>query len=119
MKKQIFHLSTCSTCKRILSELGDLSSFELVDIKERNMSREELDEIRFLNGGEYSDLFSKRAMKYRGMGLHERELSEEEIAQLITKEYTFLKRPVIRIGEKVFVGNSKKVVQAAKEELGV
>jgi len=31
--------------------------------------------------------------------------------------YTFLKRPVILVDGQIFVGNSKKTVQAAKEAL--
>lgn len=113
--KRIWYLSSCSTCSRILKELGDISDFELIEIKSQGVDRGDLDELLKLHGGSYSDFFSKRAMKYRAKGLHERDLSEEEMADLITAEYTFLKRPVIQIDDQVFVGNSKKVVQAAVE----
>ncbi|MEL7064780.1 MAG: ArsC/Spx/MgsR family protein, partial [Bacteroidota bacterium] len=63
-------------------------------------------------------LFSRRAMKYRALGLHEQELSEEDYRQHILDEYTFLKRPVIIVGDQIFVGNTKKVVAAAKEAIG-
>jgi len=116
MTKKIWHLNTCSTNKRIIGELGDTSDFEMIEIKSEGVVRKDLDALLKLHGGTYADFFSKRAMKYRSMGLHEREVSEEEMAELITTEYTFLKRPVIQIGEKVFVGNSKKVVAAAVEE---
>ena len=69
--------------------------------------------------GSYEALFSRRAMKYRGWGLHEKELSEKDYRKYILEEYTFLKRPVIVDGETVFVGNAKKVVAAAKAHLGV
>jgi arsenate reductase len=58
-------------------------------------------------------------MKYRPMGLHEKEISEDEYRELILKEYSFLKRPVIFIDNEIFVGNAKKVVAAAKEKLGL
>lgn len=113
--KQIFYLSTCSTCARILKELGDISDFELIDIKANNITKGQLDELKDLINGTYENFFSRRAMKYRAWGLHEKELSESDILDLITREYTFFKRPVIRIGEKIFIGNTKKVVQAAIE----
>ena len=53
------------------------------------------------------------------MGLHEKEISEDEYRELILKEYSFLKRPVIFIDNEIFVGNAKKVVAAAKEKLGL
>ena len=51
------------------------------------------------------------------MGLKNKELSEDDYKKLILEEYTFLKRPAFIIGEKSFVGNSKKVVAALKEHL--
>jgi arsenate reductase len=56
-------------------------------------------------------------MKYRAMGLNKEELTEDQWKKHILSEYTFLKRPVIIIGEQSFIGNSKKTVAAAKEAL--
>jgi len=57
-------------------------------------------------------------MKYRGMGLNEMELKEEDYRKYILEEDTFLKRPVLIIEDEIFVGNSKKVVAAAKPKIG-
>lgn len=116
--KKIYHLSTCNTCQRIIGELNGGEGFELQDVKTKNINAKELD---FLQSkvGSYEGLFNRRAMKYRSMGLNEKELSEQDYRQLILEEYTFLKRPAIIIGEEVFVGNAKKTVAAAKEKLGV
>ncbi|MEM6322008.1 MAG: ArsC/Spx/MgsR family protein, partial [Bacteroidota bacterium] len=67
----------------------------------------------------YESLFSRRARKYASMGLKEKQLSETDYRDLILEEYTFLKRPVILIDDAIFVGNSKKVVAAAKAKLGL
>ena len=115
---KVYHLSNCNTCQRIIDQLGIRESFELQNIKEENISAEELTKIAKQEGS-YEAVFSRRAMKYRSMGLNEKELSEEDYKNLILEEYTFLKRPVIKIGSKFFVGNTKKVVAAAAEELGV
>ena len=64
--------------------------------------------------GTYEALFSRRAIKYRSMGLNEMELSEEDYKRYILEEYTFLKRPVMISGDQIFVGNSKKVVEQAQ-----
>jgi arsenate reductase-like glutaredoxin family protein len=37
--------------------------------------------------------------------------------KLILEEYTFLKRPVILIKEKIFIGNSKNTILEAKKAL--
>ncbi|MEL6634212.1 MAG: ArsC/Spx/MgsR family protein [Bacteroidota bacterium] len=114
---QIFYLSSCSTCKRIIGELNPGSDVVMREIKSEPMTAEEVDRMKEL-AGSYEALFSRRAMKYRALGLHEQELSEEDYRQHILDEYTFLKRPVIIVGDQIFVGNTKKVVAAAKEAIG-
>lgn len=114
--RKIYHLSSCSTCQRIIKELGGLEDFEMQNIKEEKIKAKQIDEMKKM-AGSYEALFSRRSMKYRPMGLHEKEISEKEYRKLILEEYTFLKRPVIIIDDEIFVGNAKKVVAAAKEKL--
>lgn len=111
--KKIYHLSTCSTCQRIIKELEPLAGFTLQDIKTEAMTVEQLEEMKKL-AGSYEALFSRRAMLFRQRGLHEKTLSEKDYKDLILDHYTFLKRPVILVDGQIFVGNSKKVVEAAK-----
>ncbi len=111
--KKVFHLSTCNTCQRIIKELGGLPGFEHQNLKEKNISAKELDFLKE-KAGSYEALFNRRSMKYRAWGLHEKELGEKDYRKYILEEYTFLKRPVIVDGGEVFIGNAKKVVEAAK-----
>lgn len=114
--KKIYHLSTCDTCKRILKELQPLDGFVLQDIKTENIIETQLEEMYGLTGS-YEALFSKRARLYKEKGLAEKQLAEADYKSLILEHYTFLKRPVILVGDAIFVGNSKKVVAAAKEKI--
>ena len=114
--KKIYHLGSCSTCQRILKELEPLDDVQLQEIKTESITPEQLEEMAALAGG-YEPLFSKRAMLYRQKGLHEKQLSENDYKNLILDHYTFLKRPVALVDGQIFIGNSKKVVQAAKEAL--
>tara|TARA_B100000809_G_scaffold53247_1_gene48646 strand:- start:5261 stop:5614 length:354 start_codon:yes stop_codon:yes gene_type:complete len=116
--KKIYHLSTCSTCNRIIKDLSLDDSFEFQDIKSNKITTEQLEQMKKMSDS-YESLFSKRAMKYKAMGLKEKTLSENDIKNLIVDEYTFLKRPVIIINDKIFIGNSKKVIEAVKEMLDV
>ncbi len=114
--KKIVHLSTCNTCQRIIKSLNNGEGFEMQDIKAKNLSAKQLDDLKE-KVGSYEAMFSRRAMKYRGLGLNEMELGEKDYRDWILKEYTFLKRPVIIIDEEVFVGNSKKTIEAAQKKL--
>ena len=115
--KKIYHLSTCNTCQRIIGELNNGEGFELQDIKVKNIEPETLDFLKE-QAGSYEALFSRRAMKYRSMGLNEMKLTEADYRRYILEEYTFLKRPVVIIDGEAFIGNAKKTVAAAKAKLG-
>lgn len=114
--KKIYHLGSCSTCQRILKELEPLDGVLLQEIKTEPMTLEQLEKMKNMSGS-YASLFSKRAMLYRQKGLQDKQFGEDDYKSLILEHYTFLKRPVILIDEQIFIGNSKKVVQAAKEAL--
>jgi arsenate reductase len=64
--------------------------------------------------GSYEALFSRRAMKYKEWGLKDKKLEEKDYRQYILDEYTFLKRPVVIINDKIFIGSEKKTVAALK-----
>ena len=107
--KKIYHLKTCDTCRRILKSLN-LDGFELQEIKLKPVSVAQLDQMAKLSGS-YESLFSRRAKKYKQMDLKNQELTEKGYRQLILDEYTFLKRPVIIVNGKIFIGNSKKIIE--------
>jgi arsenate reductase len=114
---KIYHLSTCSTCNGILKEIqAETKGMELQDIKIEKISPAQLDKLKE-KAGSYEALFSRRAIKYKEMGLKGSPLTEKDYRRLILEEYTFLKRPVALIGSKLFVGSDAKTVTGLKEAL--
>jgi arsenate reductase len=111
--KKIYHLANCTTCQRILKEWRPGTDFKLQDIKTEKITPKQLDEMAKL-AGSYESLFSRIAIKYRVMGLHEKKLNEQDYRKYILEEHTFLKRPVVIINKEIFIGNSPKSVAAAK-----
>lgn len=114
--KKAYYLSTCSTCKKILSQLDLPESFILQDIKTNKITDDQIEEMKSL-AGSFENLFSRRAMKYKSMGLKDKNLSEKDYKQLILEEYTFLKRPVFIIDNQIFIGSAAKTVEALKQSL--
>ena len=116
--KKIYHLSSCTTCKRILEETGAGSAgFVLQDIKTEKLTPAQLDELKE-KAGSYEALFSRRALKYKEMGLKDQVLTEADYRRLILGDYTFLKRPVTIAGKQIFIGSEKKAVEALKMAVG-
>jgi arsenate reductase len=114
--RKIYYLSTCSTCVRIIKDLNLGNDFEYQDIKSTKITEVQLEQMAKMSGS-YESLFSRKAIKYRAMGLSEKTLTENDYKKLILEEYTFLKRPVIIIGNSIFVGNAKAVVEGAAKLL--
>jgi len=114
--KKIYHLGNCGTCKTILSDIQAAEKgFELQDIKTEKITPAQLDELKKM-AGSYEALFSRRALKYKEMGLKDKQLTEKDYRKLILQEYTFLKRPVVVNGKKIFIGSEKKTVAALKSD---
>lgn len=111
--RRFYYLSSCDTCQKILKNLNLPSDVELIDIKQTNIDAETLDWLKE-KVGSYESLFSKRAMKFRSMGLHEMSLLEADYRKYMLEEYTFLKRPFIIYDEHVWIGNAKKDVESAQ-----
>jgi arsenate reductase len=117
MTKKLYHLATCSTCKRIIKELGDKAAyFDMQDIKTNKITAAQLEEMKLL-AGSYEALFTRRSQQYAARGLKEKILSEQDYCDLILEEYTFLKRPVAIVAKNIFIGNSAEVIAALQEKL--
>ena len=113
--KKMYHLAKCTNCQAIIKETGiDKKGFVMQDIRTEKITATQLAEMKKM-AGSYEALFSRRAIKYKELGLKDKPLEEKDYRDYILKEDTFLKRPVVIIGDKIFVGSEKKTVTALKE----
>lgn len=113
--KKIYHLGNCTTCQAIIKETGiNKKDFQMQDIKFEKITPAQLDEMRKM-ASSYESLFSRRALKYKEWNLKDKPLTEKDYRNYIIEEYTFLKRPVVIIDDKIFIGSEKKTVEALKK----
>lgn len=94
----------------------NLDGVTLRDIRNEKITEAEVDEMARLSGS-YESLFSRRAMKYKELGLADRTLTENDYKEHILAEETFLKRPVVIVEDQIFIGNSKKVALEVQRAL--
>jgi arsenate reductase (glutaredoxin) len=106
---EVYGLPHCTTCQRALQHLRDrgVSISRFRDVKAEPLQRSEVEELA-TKVGSPEKLFSRRAMKYRQMGLHERPLMEEDLLRLMTEEYTLVTRPVVVCGDRASAGFGAK-----------
>ncbi|MEN8251100.1 MAG: ArsC/Spx/MgsR family protein [Bacteroidota bacterium] len=116
--RKVYYLSTCSTSKRIIKDL-DLASknFDFQDIKVESISLKQLEKLYQL-AGSYEALFSRVARKYKELGLKNLDLNESDYRNFLLEEYTFLKRPVVVIDDKIFIGSNKANLIKLAEAVG-
>ncbi len=93
-----------------------LEGLDLQDLKKEAISESDLDFLKERMGS-YEGLLNKRARLLRDQNLSDGAEREQEIRQLILSHYSFLKRPILLWNNEIFVGNSSKIVEAAKQAL--
>ncbi len=114
---KIYHLGNCTTCQAIIEKTGiDRKGFIMQDIKFEKITPAQLLEMKKM-AGSYEALFSRRALKYKEWKLKDKNLGEQDYKNYILNEYTFLKRPVVIIHDRIFIGSEKKNVEALMEAL--
>ena len=105
------HCSTCVKAQQYLLGKG-VEIQEYINIKAEKVPLKTLKELCQWIGGTEA-LFSKRAMKYRSLGLDKKVLSDEDMLNHMYEEYTFIKRPtLVTADKKVLAGFSAKQYDA-------
>jgi arsenate reductase-like glutaredoxin family protein len=85
-----------------------------VEINERDFFktlfiRAEIEEL--LQGKPASEMFNFRSPSFGKLGLERDKLSNQDLIDLMLKEPRLVRRPVVRIGDKVYFGADNKVLQ--------
>ena len=88
---KIYYLSTCDTCKKIIKVWSPTEELILIDLKKNPINQKQLKELYELSKS-YESLFNK-------------------------EHYTFLKRPILLINDKLVIGNSKKSINEGLSEI--
>ena len=117
LMKKMYHLAKCTNCQAIIKETKiDKKGFAMQDIRTEKITPAQLDEMKKM-AGSYEALFSRRAIMYKELGLKYKKLEEKDYRNYILTEDTFLKRPVVIINDKIFIGSEKKNLEALKKAL--
>lgn len=109
MEIHFYWLPNCTTCQKAKRRLDyhRVAATKFRDIKTEPLSRAEIQRLAALVGGA-ENLFSRRSVKYRELGLKDKTLSAGEMLDLMEGEYTFLKRPILVRGDEAIAGFFEK-----------
>ena len=109
-----YYLGSCDTCKRIMKTLTLTDDIKQIDVKKNPLTAKQL-EVLYQLSGSYEALLNKRAQKLKE--IDKSTLDEAKIKALLLSHYTFLKRPVLLYQNKLYIGNAKATIAAAKAAL--
>ena len=89
------------------------SGAELVerDYFEDRFTKEEVEELASLLDA--SRIFARRSPSLKQMGLAGQDLSNQEMVRLMLEEPKLVRRPLIRVGDKLMVGGGAAAVEEA------
>jgi Spx/MgsR family transcriptional regulator len=103
-----FVYNSCSSCRKtddVLKQSG--VPYERREFFRERFTREELEQVLAAAGLTPSEVLSRRSRVYKERNLEEVELKDEEILDLMVKEPTLLRRPIVTSGDKVVVGHNE------------
>jgi Spx/MgsR family transcriptional regulator len=90
--------------------------FEFIDLKKEPFTRSELKDLELKVGLDV--VVNKRGRTWRDLGLADKDLSDKELFDVLLKNQTMIKRPVLLNEESVLVGYDEESFEAftAEEE---
>ena len=63
-----------------------------------------------LQGKPASEIFSFRSPSFKALGLDQAKLADDDLINLMLKEPRLIRRPIVKIGKKVYFGADSKVL---------
>lgn len=104
---KVYGISTCGTYKKAVKWFKDHSiAIETINLREQAPSKEELALYHKLSGLELKKFFNTSGKVYRELDLKnkQKELSNDDIYQLLADNPMLIKRPLVVNGEYVRTG---------------
>ena len=97
--------SSCTSCRKakdVLEETG--ANYEVREYFKQKVTRDELDGLLSATGLSVSDILSTRSTPYKQGNLAEKNLSDDEILNMMIEEPRLIKRPILVSGSNSVVG---------------
>jgi arsenate reductase len=96
----IYHKPTCSTCKQALQILKDSGQpFEAVNYYEKPFTKAQLKGLLKKAGLKARDVLRTKEDIYKRLGLAKKEVSEDELLDLMIMHPDLIQRPIVEHGK--------------------
>ena len=100
----IYQKSTCTTCRQVYKALQESGvDFAAVDYYLKPISKIKMKELLSKMGIPAVALLRKNEPRYKELKLSEKQLSEDEILDLMTKHPGLIQRPIVEKGARAIL----------------
>lgn len=104
MKITIYQKPTCTTCRRVHAALNDAGvDFDAVNYYVDPIPRTKLRELLRKMGLSARELLRTNEAVYRTLRLGERELTDDQIVDLMVKHPDLIQRPIVEKGSRAIL----------------
>lgn len=109
----MLHLIGIPNCDKIRATKKWLDSkeveFEFIDVKKEPLTLDEIKDLEFKVGLDV--LVNKRGTTYRNLGLKDKNLSKDEMLEVLEQNQSMIKRPVLVYEDGVLVGYDEEAFE--------
>ncbi len=100
----VYQKPTCTTCRQVYAALKESGvDFEAVDYYTDPIPKTKLKELLRKMGMRAADLLRKKEPVYKTLRLDERQLTDDEIVDVIVKHPDLLQRPIVEKGSRAIL----------------
>lgn len=105
----VIGIKNCNTIKKTINWLEENDfEFEFTDLKKDPLTPNELAD--FVKKVGLDTLINRRGMKWRTLGLKDKNLSDNDLFEVLLEHQTMIKRPVLLMNDAVMVGFDEEAV---------
>jgi Spx/MgsR family transcriptional regulator len=111
---EVIGITNCNTIKKTKEWLSDQGiDYSFRDVKQDPLGPNELAELVMRAG--LDTLVNRRGRKWKMLGLSDKELTDNDLFEVLLEHQTMIKRPVLRRGDAVMVGFDEDALQQFTE----
>lgn len=112
MKLEFYQKPTCTTCRKVKQELeNSCADFESINYYETVLSKSALKDLLKKLKMRPSEILRKKDQIYKDLKLSSREVSEEELIDLMVKYPDLIERPIVVKGNKAVLARPAEKVR--------
>jgi arsenate reductase (glutaredoxin) len=111
-KMTIYHKPTCTTCRQALQILKDSGQpFEAVNYYEKPFTKTQLKRLLKKAGLQARDVLRTKEDIYKSLGLATKELSEDDLLDVMIKHPDLVQRPIVEKGETAILARPADTIK--------